>query len=149
MLNGDIGFYDLLPGGGNPVTAGTSTSFLSATFGGSGAGVDLLDMSVLGQAREKGMYGFLMNVHVTRSGGGVFAAGDWAQIDLSTTSEPLSYVQQSTSTHDLTLGSGGPWMTASFLRYLEVGGAYLTPSVVYHASFNLVIVGTLSVQRVY
>lgn len=81
-----VGFYDVAALGGNPVPMGTQGAFVSITFAGAGAGVDLLDTSVNGSpsawvVKTAGYYCFMASINITPSPPAVIPAGNLMSFD--------------------------------------------------------------------
>jgi hypothetical protein len=85
-LANQIGFYDVEPIGGNPWNAASTLTALNFSFGGSGAGTDLLDLTTYGAAaplpKVAGMYAVAVALFFTPGGGGTFAANKTVRVVL-------------------------------------------------------------------
>jgi hypothetical protein len=124
-----VGFYDLVPSGGNPVPAGTQVTFAALTFGAPNAGVDLLDTSVNGSpsawcVKKSSKYVFMARVSVDPHPSVPFPAGQTMRLDLTPTSadpDPAGFwATQATTLYPLSNVLGVANNTISVTRYVPV-----------------------------
>lgn len=160
-LNYDIGFYDLVPIGGNPKATGSSQFSMSASFAGSGGGTDLLDLTVNGgptgpSVKRAGMYEFKARLGFVPGGGGTFGAGQYVRVDMETRNEtaPQNFWSQSSSNFiPLNNTSVPPFTTVQFCRYIDPdnpqGVIYFEIIITRDSTQSLTIEGELAVQRIY
>ncbi len=162
VVRDEIGFYEVVPVGGNPISAGaTNPITMSFSFGGGDAGYDLLDLGGLGAPtgpvfKTAGMYAVLARVVFGPEPAGTFPMELSASMDMYIQNElaPANdWAQQATQTFPLDNAFKECVGTVGFVRFFKKGDSFppqfFQLLVARTSGLALNVIGAVSVQRIF
>jgi hypothetical protein len=157
----EIGFYTGIPLGGNPIAAGASSKLLNWTFGGAGAGTNILDTTVKGTPngpvpQPPGLYWINARLGIAPSPPGPFpaVAGWFAEISVQPAEPPPAnnFGQSGQIAAPIVNGTPGPVLTVSILDFFNWTPSHhqwFEVTVHKNAGWAATVTGELTVQRIY
>jgi hypothetical protein len=160
-LSHPIGFYTGAPLGGNPIAAGTTSKAMEWTFGGLGAGVDLLETVFPSSPshptpKEAGLYWISGRVNVAPTAPGAIPAGAFWKPFLSVQPADLPPAQFFGQAWDerrfIATGTTNDETTVAILDFFHWTVAipiYIELLIQKSAGWATNAFGTLQVQRIY